>query len=298
MIDGGAVLSWRDVSKRFGSVRALDGLTLSVERGEVFGFLGPNGAGKTTALRIAAGLIRPDRGEASLIGIPVGEKGSRRKVGYLPEEIRMPRRLRLGEWLGHQIRLRAADPSRIAPAAERVGLASSLGREVAGFSKGMRRRAALALLAASDPELWLLDEPTADLDVSGREMVENLILEARGRGATFFISSHILSEVERVCDRVGIIEGGRLRKTAAPAELLPAPLLVDLSLPTAPADPAPLARGRPFRWNAEAKRLRVFVQTREEGEDVVRSLGDAGYPPVQTLHRPASLRDAIEGHLS
>jgi ABC-type multidrug transport system ATPase subunit len=123
-------------------------------------------------------------------------------------------------------------------------------------------------------------------------------LEARGRGATFFISSHILSEVERVCDRVGIIEGGRLRKTAAPADLLPTPFLVDLSLPAVPDNPSALAQGRAFRWNAQAKRLRVFVSDREEGEVVVRLLGEAGYPPVQTLHRPASLRDAIEGHLS
>ncbi len=286
-------LSWRGVTKRYGAVRALDGLDLEVERGEVFGFLGPNGAGKSTAIKIAVGLVLPDRGEAAFSGIPASRPESRAGVGYLPEETGFPARFRLGEWVRHQLALRSCDDARVAAAAERVGLEGRMDGALSGFSKGMKRRAAFLFLIAFDPEIWLLDEPTADLDVPGREMVENVILEARERDRTFFISSHILSEVERVCDRVGIIGKGRLEKTAKPAELLPAPFLVDLTLPVLFGDPGALLAGRPYVLNAESRRLRVFVADRSEGDEVIRAIEAGSGDPAQTLFRPASLRDAM-----
>jgi len=290
-----AMLRWNGVEKRYGSVRALRGLTLDVERGEVFGFLGPNGAGKSTAIRIATGLARPDGGEVLLAGRPPSDPESRRTLGYLPEDLRFPRRFRLGDWLDVQMRLRDADRGRIGPAAERLGLSDRLGSELAGFSKGMRRRAGLLLLVALDPAIWLLDEPTADLDVAGREIVENVILHGRARGATFFVSSHILSEVERVCDRVGIVEDGRIRETAAPADLLPAPHLVDLVFAELPETWEPLLEDRRYRENRESRRLRVFVDQREEGDRLIALLESKGFPPVQSLFRPATLRDALQG---
>jgi ABC-2 type transport system ATP-binding protein len=288
-------IAWRGVSKSFGSLRALDRLDLSVGRGEVFGFLGPNGAGKTTAIRIAAGLARPGAGEVFLGGLRASRPESRLRAGYLPEDLRFPRGFRLGEWVRLGLRLRGGDPSRIGPAAERAGLSARMEDDLAGFSKGMRRRAALLLLLAHDPDIWLLDEPTADLDVSGREMLENAVLEAKGRGATFFLSSHILSEVERVCDRVGVIEKGRLARVGRPSDFLPAPFLVDLLLAALPEDPALLAAGRPFVANPEARRIRIFVSGREEGNEAIRRVEEAGFPPREALLRPASLRDALGG---
>ncbi|MBN1826975.1 MAG: ABC transporter ATP-binding protein [Candidatus Eisenbacteria bacterium] len=293
-----AALEWRDVSKRYGAVRALDRLSLEVRPGEVFGFLGPNGAGKTTAIRIAAGLLRTDEGEVFLGGAPAGRPESRRRVGYLPEDIRLPARHRLGEWLACQLRLRGVDGARIPAVAERVGLAGRLDTETGALSKGMRRRAGLMLMIAVDPALWLLDEPTADLDVPGRELVENVILEARSRGASFFLSSHILSEVERVCDRVGLIERGRLARTAAPAELLPAPFLVDATFHETPPEPERLLEGRTFVEDREARRIRVFVRDREDGDRVLRLFEEAGSVVRQSTFRSASLRDSIRGLLS
>ncbi|MBM3319985.1 MAG: ABC transporter ATP-binding protein [Candidatus Eisenbacteria bacterium] len=291
-MSGGGIV-WRSVSKSFGALPALVDLDLSVERGEVFGFLGPNGAGKTTAIRIAASLARPDRGEVLLAGVPASRAESRRAVGYLPEDLLFPSGLRLGEWARVQIRLRGRDLSRLPHAAERAGLSNRMDGELAAFSKGMRRRAGLLLLLALEPAIWLLDEPTADLDIAGREMIENAIIEAKGKGATVFLSSHILSEVERVCDRVGVIEKGRLTRAAPPADLLPAPFLVDLVLPALPEQPAALLGGRPHVANREARRLRVFVSDRGEGNEVVRALEEGGFPPRETVFRPASLRDAL-----
>ncbi|MFH1681764.1 MAG: ABC transporter ATP-binding protein [Candidatus Eisenbacteria bacterium] len=288
----GAIV-WRSVSKTYGALPALVDLDLAIEEGEVFGFLGPNGAGKTTAIRVATGLVRPDRGEVLLAGVPSSRPESRRRVGYLPEDLLFPAGIRLGEWVRLQLALRGAEESRVPAAASRAGLSNRMDGELVSFSKGMRRRAGLLLLLALDPAIWLLDEPTADLDIAGREMIENAILEAKGRGATIFLSSHILSEVERVCDRVGVIERGKLARTARPADLLPAPFLVDLILVELPPEAAPLLGGRPHVMNRDSRRLRVFVGGREEGNDVVRLLEERGYPPRETVFRPASLRDAL-----
>ena len=287
------VLSWRTVSRNFGPTRALDGLSLDVAAGEVFGFLGPNGAGKSTAIRIAVGLIAAGSGETRLNGISSSDPMSRRHVGYLPEDLAFPHGFRLAEWLRHQVRLRSGDPTRIPAAAERVRLSERLEYDINGFSKGMRRRAALALLLVLRPEIWLLDEPTADLDVEGRELVEDIILEARAGGATFFISSHILSEVERVCDRVGLIERGALKRTATPAELLPEPFLIDLTLSFIPDDLVPFLEGRRHLVNREVSRLRVFVKDREEGDRVIRLLEEGSVNTTQSVFRAASLRDSI-----
>ncbi|RPJ44290.1 MAG: ABC transporter ATP-binding protein [Candidatus Latescibacterota bacterium] len=286
-------IEWRGVSKSFGSLRALVDLDLAVRPGEVFGFLGPNGAGKTTAIRIAAGLARADAGVALLGGIPSTIPASRARAGYVPEDLRFPQGLRLEEWARLQLDLRCADASRLPAAAERTGLAGRMDGELASFSKGMRRRAALLLLLALDPEIWLLDEPTADLDIAGRELMENVLLDAKGRGKAIFLSSHILSEVERVCDRVGVIGKGRLEKTARPADLLPAPFLIDAILAALPPEPASLLGGRAHVVTREPSRLRVFVADREEGNEVVRALEAAGFAPRETVFRAASLRDAL-----
>ncbi len=289
------IIEWRSVSHSFGKVKALDQLSLRIKQGELFGFLGPNGAGKTTALRIAVGLVRPNQGETFFNGTPSQRSESRRSMVYLPEEIRFSGAFRLGEWIRHQIGLRGGEKMGALEALDRLGLSSRIDSPVKGFSKGMKRRAALALIVACRPSIWILDEPTADLDVQGREMVENLLLDAKREGATIFLSSHILSDVERVCDRVGVIDKGRLIRTAEPAEMIPQPYLVDLTLQSKSerGEAELLAGGRPHFLSPEGRRIRIFVADRAEGESVTREMEERGVAVAQSTFRPASLRDAI-----
>jgi len=196
-------------------VQALDDLTLKVQQGEVFGFLGPNGAGKSTAIKTLINLIRPDLGTATIMGKDATDQRVRRHVGYLPENPYFYDYLTAEEllWFGGRacgmpkklIRERSID------LLNKVDLGQSKGRQIRTFSKGMVQRAGLALALIHDPELLILDEPMSGLDPLGRKMVVDLIVELKAAGKTVFFSSHILSDIERLCDRVGIIVGGRLR---------------------------------------------------------------------------------------
>lgn len=195
----------------YGKVRALDGLDLEVERGEVFGFLGPNGAGKTTTIRILLDLLRPSAGRAEVFGKTPQNGGPelRTRIGYLPGDLRMNGRLTARALLTHLADIRGgAGADRIEPLAERFGL--ELDRRFRGLSKGNRQKVGVVQAFMHEPELLILDEPTSSLDpLLQREMLD-LILEAREKGATVFMSSHVLSEVEDVADRVAIIRMGKV----------------------------------------------------------------------------------------
>jgi ABC-2 type transport system ATP-binding protein len=201
--------------KAYGKVKALDGLSLTVEPNTVFGFLGPNGAGKTTTLRILAGLARPDRGAAWVAGEAVGpDSPARGLVGYLPEEPRayawMTPQEFLGTYVGGLFGMSARESrSRCAELLELVGLQDAAHRRVAGFSRGMRQRLGLAQALMNKPRVVLLDEPVSALDPAGRRDML-LLIERLKAEATVFMSTHILEDVERVCDTVGIIHQGRL----------------------------------------------------------------------------------------
>jgi ABC-2 type transport system ATP-binding protein len=203
----------RRVVKRFGRTTALDGLDLSVGRGELLGLLGPNGAGKTTTVKLLLGLVRPTAGTGSVLGAPLGDRTARARIGYLPELFRYQPWLNAREVLGLHARLgRVAKPARhdaIEQALQRVGLSDRAGDRVGGFSKGMQQRLGLAVALLGEPELILLDEPTSALDPVGRTDVRAIVRDARDRGATVILNSHLLSEVEQVCDRVVILHRGR-----------------------------------------------------------------------------------------
>ena len=213
MIDAPAI-STRGLAKRYGSVEALAGLTMTIPRGAVFGFLGPNGAGKTTAVKLLLGLARPTSGSAEMLGEPIGERRSRRRVGYLPELFRYQPWLTAREVLALHCELggidRAAWPREIEDALAIVGLADRGSTRVGTFSKGMQQRLGLGVALLGDPELVLLDEPTSALDPVGRHDVREIIRTLRDRGMTVFLNSHLLSEVEQVCDRVTIIDHGKV----------------------------------------------------------------------------------------
>ncbi|HEY6958675.1 MAG TPA: ABC transporter ATP-binding protein [Candidatus Limnocylindria bacterium] len=219
-----AAIRTHDLAKRYGSIQALAGLSMSIPPGAVFGFLGPNGAGKTTAVKLLLGLARPSGGDAEVLGHPIGSRASRRRVGYLPELFRYQSWLTAREVLALHCELagidRAAWAREIEDALAVVGLRERGGTRVGGFSKGMQQRLGLGVALLGDPELVLLDEPTSALDPVGRHDVREIIRELSERGVTVFLNSHLLSEVEQVCDRVAIVDHGKVVAEGTLEELL------------------------------------------------------------------------------
>jgi len=202
----------RTLAKRYGNVHALHDLTLRVARGECLGFLGPNGAGKSTAVKMFVGLVRPTAGHAELLGRPIGELRTRARIGYLPELFRYPDWLTAREVLVfHSRLLRLADAQRaIDVALDEVSLRDRARERVGTYSKGMQQRLGLAVALLGEPEILFLDEPTSALDPVGRSDVRALIERLRARNTTVFLNSHLLGEVERVCDRVCVVDRGRV----------------------------------------------------------------------------------------
>jgi ABC-2 type transport system ATP-binding protein len=205
------VIRTEGLVKDYGSVRALNGLDLEVERGEVFGFIGPNGAGKSTTIRVLLDLLRPNAGRAEVFGVAPAEGGAqlRRRIGYLPGELAMRGRQTAGVFLHHLANLRGGlGAERIAPLAERFSL--ELDRPIRGLSKGNKQKVGVVQAFMHAPELLILDEPTSGLDPLLQREFLDLVLEARDGGATVFMSSHVLSEVEDIAGRVAIIRGGEI----------------------------------------------------------------------------------------
>ncbi len=220
-----AAIQTEGLVKTFGRVRALDGLTLTVEPGTIYGFLGPNGAGKTTTIRILTGLARPTAGCATVAGVDVGRdhREVQRRIGYLPEEPAFYPWMTPREFLDHVGRAFGLPSRDRARRAEEllslVGLAEVSKRRIGGFSRGMRQRLGIAQALVNQPTVLFLDEPASALDPAGRKEVLDLISRLRGQ-ATVFMSTHILADVERVCDTIGIIAHGRIVAEAKQEELL------------------------------------------------------------------------------
>ncbi|GAA5039962.1 ABC-2 type transport system ATP-binding protein [Thermocatellispora tengchongensis] len=208
--------------KRYRRRTAVDGVSLTVGRGEVVGLLGPNGAGKTTVIKILLGLVRPDAGEVMLLGRPARDPYARARVGYLPELFRYQPWLTAADVLALHARLAGV----AVPDRERreflaaVGLADRAGDRVGGFSKGMQQRLGLAVALVARPELVVLDEPTSAMDPIGRADVRDLLLSLKARRVAVLLNSHLIGEVERVCDRVFILDKGRVAASGTLAELL------------------------------------------------------------------------------
>src|SRR3954451_14870845 len=214
-------LAVSDLRKRYGRIEALGGVSLSVGAGELFGLLGHHGAGKSTLGKIACGLVRPTSGSAEVAGFAAGSEAAQRGLGSLAELFRFP------EWLSADELLRlhqelagsSGGASERGELLELVGLTEAAGRRVAAMSKGMQQRLGIAQAMVGSPRLLLLDEPTSALDPAGRRTVRGLLEELRGRGVAVLLNSHLLSEVELVCDRVVIVDAGCRVAEGTPAEL-------------------------------------------------------------------------------
>jgi ABC-2 type transport system ATP-binding protein len=216
-----AVLEARDLRKAYGPTQALGGVSLHVGEGELVGLLGPNGAGKSTLVKIACGLVRPTSGEALIGGSPAGSREAGRAIGYLAELFRFPDWTTADELLALHQRLAGSDggASERARLLELVGLGAEGARRIGTMSKGMQQRLGIAQAMVGAPRLLLLDEPTSALDPAGRRTVRALLERLRGEGVAVLLNSHLLSEVELVCDRVAIIARGALVAAGTPAEL-------------------------------------------------------------------------------
>ena len=249
MTEADLVVSTDDLTKYYGRSIGCEGICLRVRRGHIFGFLGPNGAGKSTFIKMLVGLQRPTSGSGELLGRPLSDFRARTRVGFLPENFRYQDWLTPGELLAFHGRLLGIDKAAAAEAAPRVlaevGLVDHENRKLRSFSKGMQQRFGLACALLSDPELLFLDEPTSALDPLGRAEVREILLKVRGRGTTVFLNSHLLGEVEQVCDEVAVIDHGHLVASGSLAELLTGPCEIEVSLaaPLPGAEEAAAATG-------------------------------------------------------
>ncbi len=267
-----AALSTRGLAKRYGRIEALSGVDLTVEEGELVGLLGPNGAGKSTLVKIAVGLVRPTGGEALVCGARAGSRTARASLGYLAELFRFPGWYTADELLRLHQRLASSSGGE----AERrellalVGLSDATDRKIEAMSKGMAQRLGIAQALVGSPRLLLLDEPTSALDPAGRITVRLLLEELRGRGVAVLLNSHLLSEIELVCDRVAIINRGKVVAAGTPGELSHA-RGVEIetaggvkTFPTATRDDAPRLVAELVAAGEQIYGVRVVATTLEE----------------------------------
>ncbi len=215
------VLEARAVTKTYRSTQAVDGVDLDISPGELVGLLGPNGAGKSTFVKIACGLVRPSTGSLSVCQAPAGSVSARRSIGYLAELFRFPPWLRADEVMALHQRLSGSDggAEERMRLLDRVGLAGVSTRRIDAMSKGMQQRLGLAQSLIGDPRLLLLDEPTSALDPAGRRLVRELLIELRNAGVSVLLNSHLLTEIEPICDRVLILVKGKVLASGSPAEM-------------------------------------------------------------------------------
>lgn len=286
------------VTKRFGPKTALDGISISVHEGEVYGFIGPNGAGKTTTMGILVGLTRPDAGFCRIDGRPSGARGG---IGFLPEEPAFPQHLTGREYLSMvagTMRLPDAEADRLLG---KVSLTEAARRRVSGYSRGMRQRLGIACALLGDPDLLVLDEPSSALDPEGRKDVVDLILALKAAGRTVFLSTHILSDIERICDRIALIDAGRILLEGSVADLVGEGLSdrVDLTLSRPLADAqrkalAALSIARTLDEGEGGLRLSIRMAPGDpEGKRraLVRAVADLDLPMVSLNPRKITLEE-------
>jgi ABC-2 type transport system ATP-binding protein len=289
--------------KEFAGKVAVRGLTLSVARGEVFGFLGPNGAGKSTSVKMLLGLVFPSSGEARVLGHPAGQVRIRRRIGFLPEHFRFYDWLTAAELLGLHGRLYGMSHGtlrqRIPAMLDMVGLTPHRDKQVRDFSKGMLQRIGLAQALMNEPDLIFLDEPTSGLDPVGRRLVRDIIKNQRERGATVLLNSHLLGEVEITCDRVAFIKEGEVVETRRLQSEEEEEIVVMVRAGRLNEDSISGLSQWSETVRAEGERLTLTLASRDLLPDVVRHLVTHGAEIYEVTPQRISLEDRflqIVGH--
>ncbi|MCS6975788.1 MAG: ABC transporter ATP-binding protein [Gemmatales bacterium] len=281
-----------------GKIRALQGVSIAVQPGEIYGLLGVNGAGKTTLVKILLGIVKPTQGSGHLLGQPVGSLAIRYRIGYLPEDHRFPdyhtgfslldfygallgmprrkRRQRIGEWL------------------DRVGLGPRMHGKIRTYSKGMKQRLGIAQALLHDPELVFLDEPTDGVDPVGRREIREILLDLKRRGKTIFLNSHLLSEVEKICDRVGILNRGHLVLQGDVNDLTRVADCFELRLARGQVFPAETLKSRGFRVKPLGDETwEVFLSDGQRIDEVVDSIRAAGLSLRYLAEKRLSLEEIL-----
>ncbi len=282
-----------DVGLR-GKVQAVDGLDLAVSAGEIFGFVGPNGAGKTTTIKMLMGLIFPTRGRAFIFDTPIPSEAAKARIGYLPENPAYHDFLSGIEAMRFFATLagvpRREQAGRCDELLGMVGLSDAAGRQIRKYSKGMQQRLGIAQALISDPALVVLDEPMSGLDPIGRREVRDLILELKRRGKTVFFSTHILPDVEALCDRVGVIIRGRLRDVGRLGEMLSARVQsVELTVDLAAGAEEALRGGRVI--SSEGPRITAVFEEPERADAAVAAVVARGGRIVALTRNRETLED-------
>ena len=292
----------RGLRKTYGARNAVQDLTLQVARGEAFGFLGPNGAGKSTSIKMLLGLVKPSSGHALLLGLPVGTREVRARIGFLPEHFRFYDWLTASELVYLHGRLcgmpESALRKKVPELLARVGLAAQNDKPIRSFSKGMMQRVGLAQATVNDPEVLFLDEPGSGLDPGGRRLVRELIREQRERGATVFLNSHLLGEVEQSCDRVAFIRAGRVVGMYEMGAWQ-TDQQIEVEVQVAGCNAIALSRLATLKGvmraeqpaDAGGQTLRLRLDGRERLSDVVRCLVEQGVSVFSVVPHRTSLED-------
>jgi ABC-2 type transport system ATP-binding protein len=291
-------LEFDHVTKEYRSLfgrrfRALDSFSLQVYPTEIFGFLGPNGAGKTTAIHLAMGFMRPTSGSGRLLGEPFGHAITRRRVGFLPENLALyPRPAQeLVRFYGAINGMKTSQLKRRAgEVLEMVGLDDHARRNVSRFSRGMLQRMGLAQALVNDPELLILDEPTSALDPVARVGVRELLLKARTQGKTIFLSSHLLSEIELLCDRVAVLHRGRLVRLGRTDELLESYERTEIAARGINPNGFDKAPDR-SSWNFGQDGIVRIVVPRDQQRGTINRIWDAGGEVISVMPQRRSLEE-------
>lgn len=288
------ILQLSGVKKTYrGGVEALRGIDLEVPRGSVFGLLGPNGAGKSTLVKILTTLIRPTKCEGTFLGERVGHKATLKKVGYLPEHARFPEYLTATQVIKMAAGLSGISPKLASERSEqllqRVGLLDWKDKKVGGFSKGMKQRVGIAQALVNDPEVIFLDEPTDGVDPSGRHEIRLLLQELHREGRTIFVNSHLLGELEMICDRVAILSQGKIKLEGSLAELTGHRVEYRIACGELPAGLKQELTGEKLSW--EGAELVVATIRPEEVMPVLDRLRGAGVVIEALTRKKVSLED-------
>lgn len=289
------VLQTTDLRKEYGDKVAVEGLTLRVERGEVFGFLGPNGAGKTTSIKMLMGLVRPTAGSASILGYPLGDLRARARIGFLPEQFRFHEWMRADEFLDFHAQLAGVPADlrreRVPEVLKLVGLGQRGSQRLRSFSKGMLQRAGLGQALINEPDLIFLDEPTSALDPLGRRDVRDIIRALKSRGVTVFLNSHLLSEIEQVCDHVAILDQGRVVREGALDTLLHQALEVEIEAKPVSAALLGTLSNLCRELRVEGDRIIATVSNRDDAPRLAEAVVSAGSRLYLLQYRSWSLED-------
>lgn len=298
------VLEIDDIAKTFYTgfwrkkVRAVRSVSFSIQRGEIFGLVGPNGAGKSTTIKMLLGLVRPDRGQIKMFGEPIDNVGLRDRLGYLPENPMLYEHLNALELLDFYGGLfgmsKKQRRERSLELLERVGLSHALDRPVAKFSKGMKQRAGIAQALINDPDLVILDEPQSGLDPIGRREIRDLVLELRKSGKTILFCSHILPDVQDICDRVAVMHHGEVRDIGFLHELVSSQTLYwELYMRNWREDCADLLS----EWATEIIQIgeltRVQLKSEAKPEEIIERLGARGVKIESLQPHKESLEDVF-----